>query len=265
MPLLRQAIWGHIWKHTVEKSQRNATNVTLPLLGQALWGDILKHTVEKSQTNATNEITQPCCTMFVETFKNTKKKILNFTCFTPFIFHSCSLYNCPRSGHCPLWFGLDIPIKIFAKNVYMQWSLCTVSNSVFMFSNEQLSHTGQLNFFSQILSTMSSVFTWSVWRSTQLLGFGQDMCQLAGKSLMEVVPSLLHSPQPHRCLSGTHVNKQTCCHQANVYIVNKMGQPCRMLIRSAYPNQQMVTSYILETTPWTAKYQHVHVDKICLF
>ena len=75
----------------------------------------------------------------------------------------------------------------------------------------------------------------------------------------------IHSPQPHWCLSGTHVNKQTCCHQANVYIVNKMGQPCRMLIRSAYPNQQMVTSYILETTSWTAKYQHVHVDKICLF
>ena len=49
-----QALWGHIWKHTVEKSQTNATNVTMPLLRQAIWGNIWKRTVEKSQTNATN-------------------------------------------------------------------------------------------------------------------------------------------------------------------------------------------------------------------
>ena len=77
---LMQVIWWNIWKHTVEKSQRNATNVTLhhlmhiiwgdvwkctvekvlkkctdvtmPLLRQALWGHIWKYTVEKSQTNA---------------------------------------------------------------------------------------------------------------------------------------------------------------------------------------------------------------------
>ena len=40
MHLLRQAIWGHIWKHTVEKNQVNATNVTLPLLRQSIWGHI---------------------------------------------------------------------------------------------------------------------------------------------------------------------------------------------------------------------------------
>ena len=59
MPLLVQAIWGHIWKDTVEKSQTNATNVTLHLLMQAIWGNIWKCTVEKSQTNATNQILHP--------------------------------------------------------------------------------------------------------------------------------------------------------------------------------------------------------------
>ena len=57
--LLRQAIWGHIWKCTVEKSQTNATNVTLHLLGQVIWGDIWKHTLEKSQINAINVTLHP--------------------------------------------------------------------------------------------------------------------------------------------------------------------------------------------------------------
>ena len=48
------ALWGLIWKYTVEKNQTNAANVTLHLLGQEIWGYIWKHTVEKSQTNATN-------------------------------------------------------------------------------------------------------------------------------------------------------------------------------------------------------------------
>ena len=48
----RQAVWGDIWKHTVEKGQTNATNVAMHLLRQAIWGFIWKHTVEKSQTNA---------------------------------------------------------------------------------------------------------------------------------------------------------------------------------------------------------------------
>ena len=38
LPLLAENIWGHFWKHTVEKSQTNATNVTLHLLGHAIWG-----------------------------------------------------------------------------------------------------------------------------------------------------------------------------------------------------------------------------------
>ena len=54
MHLLRQAIWGNIWKDTVEKRQTNATNATMHPLGQAIWGHIWRHTVEKSQTNAIN-------------------------------------------------------------------------------------------------------------------------------------------------------------------------------------------------------------------
>ena len=54
MHLLMPAIWGNIWKRTVEKSRTNATSVTLPFLRQAIWGDIWKPTVEKGQTSATN-------------------------------------------------------------------------------------------------------------------------------------------------------------------------------------------------------------------
>jgi len=79
IPLLRQAIWGHIWKstdkcnqkydyafslagslrtylktHSGEKSQTNATSVTMPLLVQVFWGHICKRTVGKRKTNATN-------------------------------------------------------------------------------------------------------------------------------------------------------------------------------------------------------------------
>ena len=50
-------IWDNFWKHTVEKSQTNATSVTLHALIQVLWGHIWKRTVEKSHTNATNVTT----------------------------------------------------------------------------------------------------------------------------------------------------------------------------------------------------------------
>ena len=58
LPIMH-AIWGDIWKGTVEKSQTNAANVTMPPHGQAIWGDIWKHTVKKSQTNATSVIMHP--------------------------------------------------------------------------------------------------------------------------------------------------------------------------------------------------------------
>ena len=57
-PLL-QVIWGDIWRSTLEKSQTNATSVIMHPLGQAIWGHIWKRTVEKSQTNATCVIMQP--------------------------------------------------------------------------------------------------------------------------------------------------------------------------------------------------------------
>ena len=47
MHSIRQAIWGDVWKSTVEKSQTSATSVNMHHLGQAIWGHIWKHTVEK--------------------------------------------------------------------------------------------------------------------------------------------------------------------------------------------------------------------------
>ena len=55
---LWQEIWGNIWQRTVEKSHTNVTSVTMPLLKQAVWEDINKRTAEKSRTNATN-VTMP--------------------------------------------------------------------------------------------------------------------------------------------------------------------------------------------------------------
>ena len=51
---LRQAIWRHIWRHTAEKSQTDVTSVTIHLSMKALWRYIWKCIVEKSQTNATS-------------------------------------------------------------------------------------------------------------------------------------------------------------------------------------------------------------------
>ena len=42
MPSLGQAIWGDLWKSTMEKSRTNATCVTLHPLGHAIWGHIWK-------------------------------------------------------------------------------------------------------------------------------------------------------------------------------------------------------------------------------
>ena len=59
MPLLRQSIWGNIRKFTVEKSQINAASVIMHPTRQAIWGHIWEYTLEKSQTNATNVILLP--------------------------------------------------------------------------------------------------------------------------------------------------------------------------------------------------------------
>ena len=45
--MMKKVIWGNIWKPIEEKSQTNATNVTMHPLGQAIW----EPTVEESQTN----------------------------------------------------------------------------------------------------------------------------------------------------------------------------------------------------------------------
>ena len=51
---LKLAIWGDIWKRTVEKNLRNAISVNLHPLRQDIWGCISKRTVVKRQTIATN-------------------------------------------------------------------------------------------------------------------------------------------------------------------------------------------------------------------
>ena len=45
---LRQAVWGDIWKCTLEKSETNATSAIMLPLNQAIWGHIWKDTIEKN-------------------------------------------------------------------------------------------------------------------------------------------------------------------------------------------------------------------------
>ena len=49
---------SRIWKHSGE-SQTNATSVTLHLVRQVIWGYIWRHTVEKTQTYATSVTLRP--------------------------------------------------------------------------------------------------------------------------------------------------------------------------------------------------------------
>ena len=51
---LMHALWGHIWKHTMETNPIHATSETLHPCMQALWEHIWKHTVKKIPTKATN-------------------------------------------------------------------------------------------------------------------------------------------------------------------------------------------------------------------
>ena len=81
MPLLRQAIWGDIWKHTVGKSETNAASVTLPALPQVLWGDIWRGTVqcrkekrEKSTFVIFSRCSERMCPL--ETYFSDKKDML---------------------------------------------------------------------------------------------------------------------------------------------------------------------------------------------
>ena len=61
---LMQAIWGHIWKHTVEKSQTNATSVTMLLLGQTSWEHISKDSMAFDFASSSMEYFQQRCHIF---------------------------------------------------------------------------------------------------------------------------------------------------------------------------------------------------------
>ena len=93
MPPLRQAIWWNIWKHTVEKSRTNATNVTLHLLTQAIWGHIWKHTLEKSETNATNAME---CTYY----ENTHAMQCMYTCYAMHVESTLWMLNLDLLNKC---------------------------------------------------------------------------------------------------------------------------------------------------------------------
>ena len=67
----KQAIWRHIWKYTVEKSQTNAACVTLHPLMQALWRHIRKCTEEKSKKMQPVWICIRSSRQFGDTFDNT--------------------------------------------------------------------------------------------------------------------------------------------------------------------------------------------------
>ena len=49
MQPIKQAIWGLVWKHTVEKRQRNATSATMYPSRQAVWGYIWKYVANKTR------------------------------------------------------------------------------------------------------------------------------------------------------------------------------------------------------------------------
>jgi len=71
----QQAVWGDIWKPRVEKSQINATNVTMPRLRQVNWKNIWKCTVEKIQINKANvTLHVPSHSIWEEFWKCTVKK-----------------------------------------------------------------------------------------------------------------------------------------------------------------------------------------------
>ena len=46
--LIVEAVWGDIWKCTLEKSETNATSAIMLPLNQAIWGHIWKDTIEKN-------------------------------------------------------------------------------------------------------------------------------------------------------------------------------------------------------------------------
>ena len=70
MPPLLHAIWGGIWKRTVEKNQTSATSATLHQSKLTIWGSIWKRTVEKNQTSATSATLHQSKLTFEEAFEN---------------------------------------------------------------------------------------------------------------------------------------------------------------------------------------------------
>ena len=89
LPLLRQAIWGGIWKRTVGKSKTHVINATLLPLIQVLWGSILKYTVETTKQMQSVWYKLLSSRQFEKTFENTpwrkssKCNQCDFSCSDP--------------------------------------------------------------------------------------------------------------------------------------------------------------------------------------
>ena len=113
---LGQAIWGHIWKRTVEISQKNATSVILHPLKQVVWELIWWYTIEKSLKNQPVWICMLSGKQFEYTFENTlRRKQTNATSVT---MHAMI--------H-PIWGNIWKPRLRKVKKVESVW-LCILSN-----------------------------------------------------------------------------------------------------------------------------------------
>ena len=92
----RQAVWGHIWKRTVEKRQINATNATMPLLRQAIWGNIWKYIVEKTKQMQPMWLCPISSRSFEGTFENAQSLKMQITyCLWEFSYSSISCQKLP--------------------------------------------------------------------------------------------------------------------------------------------------------------------------
>ena len=63
-----------ISKHILGKSRTNAIYVNMHLLNQAIWGDLWKHIMERNQRNVTNSILHLIKQFFEGTFQNLKRR-----------------------------------------------------------------------------------------------------------------------------------------------------------------------------------------------
>ena len=159
---LRQAIWGLIWKHTVEISQINAANATMHPLGQTVWEHIWKHTLEKSWTNVTSvALAGPCTKPPMAWWQLNAVEVHRRIVSTEL----CTLGG--RDPYIPhIYFMFSISCSV-VKNVDHQASACAVHWSVLIYNKSPC----QLDFCWLIIRT----FCWFSRPSVGLLLYPLDL------------------------------------------------------------------------------------------